>query len=75
MTKTAYPLRRDEVKVMSPPKAKACIHRGTMVAAGMTGAVTMITIHTAAALKANDNGTAGHAQMHGASLGTNSSTG
>ena len=31
----------------------------------MAGADTMITIHTAAAVTANDNGTAGHAQMHG----------
>ena len=50
---------------MAAPKAKARIHRGTMEAAGMTGADTMITIHTAAAVKAKDNGTAGHAQMHG----------
>ena len=65
---------------MAAPKAKARIHRGTMEAAGMTGAGTMTTTHMAAAVKAKDNGTAGHAQMHGrkvakASLGTNSSTG
>ena len=65
---------------MTTPKAKVRNHRGTMEAAGMTGAKTMITIHTAAAVNAKDNGTTGHAQMHGrkvatASLGTNSSTG
>ena len=38
------------------------IHRGTMEAAGMTGADTMTTIHKAAVVKAKDNGTAGHAR-------------
>ena len=80
MKKAASLLTRGEVKVVATPKAKAHTHRGTMVAAGMTGADTMITTHTAAAVKANDNGTAGHAQIHGqkvarARLGTNSSTG
>ena len=80
MTKTACLPRRDEVGAVAAPKAKALIHRGTMEAAEMTGAGTMTTIHMAAAVKAKDNGTAGHAHMHGrraarASLGTNSSTG
>ena len=55
---------------MAPPKAKAHIHRGTMVAAGMAGADTTITIHTAASVNAKDNGTAGHAQMHGRKVTT-----
>ena len=80
MTKTACLPRRDELGAVAAPKAKVRIHRGTMKAAGMTGADTMTTIHTAAAVKAKDNSTAGHAQMHGrkaarASPGTNSSTG
>ena len=80
MTKTACLPVRDEVGVVAAPKAKARIHRGTMEAAGMTGADTMTTIHMAAAVKAKENGTAGHALMHGrkaarARLGTNSSTG
>ena len=33
--------------------------------AGLAGADTMITIHTAVAVKAKGNGTAGHARMHG----------
>ena len=53
MTKTACLPRRDEVRVVTMPKAKARIHRGTMEAAGMTGADTMITIHTAAAVNAS----------------------
>ena len=65
---------------MTTPKAKVRTHRGTMEAVGKAGAVTMITIHTAAAVKAKDNETPGHARMHGrkvakASLRTNSSTG
>ena len=65
---------------MAAPKAKARTHRGTMGAAGMTGADTTITTNMAAAVKAKENGTAGHALMHGrkaarARLGTNSSTG
>ena len=77
MTKAACLLRRDAVKAVAPPKAKVHIHRGTMVAAGMTGADTT---NTAAVVNAKDNGTAGNAQMPGrkvtkVSLGTSSSTG
>jgi hypothetical protein len=35
-----------------------------MEAAGMAGADTMATTHMAAAVKAKENGTAGHALMH-----------
>ena len=65
VTKPACLPRRDEVGVVAAPKAKARIHRGTMEAAGMKGADTMTTIHMAAVVKAKENGTAGHAQMHG----------
>ena len=51
VTKSACPPRRDKVRVMATPKAKVRTRCGTMEAAGMTGPDTMITIHTAAAVK------------------------
>ena len=63
--KTACLLRRDEVKAVATPKAKAHTHRGTMVVDGMTGSDAMINTHTAAAVNAKESGTAGHAQLHG----------